>query len=128
MRFTFGKLFLAPVLMAGVALAANSAKAETNVNVPFSFSAAGKIWPAGQYVIHKDLSGGLVTVLNRNSSQSFTALLGPGEPGPNDTNIIMKFDEVGAGHALRTVQYGPVITSRLDRKALRSERLMSSGR
>ena len=128
MRSIFGKLVLAPVVMAAAALASNTAMAAPTVKVPFSFTAAGKVWPAGTYTIQKDLRGDYVTLLNRESSMSFNALLGPGEPGPSDTTIMLKFDEVGSGHALRTVQYGPEITSRLDRKAAHSEYITSSGR
>ena len=127
MRFTFGKLVLAPAVLATVALASTAAKAST-VNVPFSFAAAGHVWPAGVYTVQKDLLGGMVTLKSNNSGLSFTSLLGPGEPGPNDSRVILEFDQFGSSHALRTIQYGPQITSRLDRKMVNSERIRASGR
>jgi|SRR5579863_4040532 hypothetical protein len=128
MRSILGKLFLAPVMMAAAALATGTAMAESSLNVPFSFTAAGKVWPAGSYTVHKDLSGNMVTLISKVNSLSFTSLIGPGDPDPNEQNVTLKFDEMGAGHALRSIQYGPQITSRLDRKALRSEYITSSGR
>ena len=128
MRSILGKLILAPVVMAATALATTTAMAESTVNVPFSFSAAGKYWPAGAYTVQKDISGNLVTLTSKVNSMSFSALVGPGEPAPTDSSINLKFDEVGTGHALRTIQYGPQITSRLDRKAVHQEYLTSSGR
>ncbi len=127
MRFTFGKLVLAPAVLATVALASTAAKAST-VNVPFSFAAAGHVWPAGVYTVQKDLLGGMVTLKSNNSGLSFTSLLGPGEPGPNDSRVILEFDQFGSSHALRTIQCGPQITSRLDRKMVNSERIRASGR
>jgi len=128
MRSVFGKFILAPALMAAAALATGSAKAETNVKIPFNFSAAGTRWAAGDYAVKKDLSGNLVTLTNKETSQSFTAILGPGEPSQTDTRVALKFDASTNIHILRSIQVGPQITSRLDRDEVRSERLASSGR
>jgi|SRR5580704_9941181 hypothetical protein len=129
MRSILGKLILAPVMMAAAALATSSAMAaESTVNVPFKFTAAGKTWPAGSYVIEKDIRGTMVTVKSKVNSLSFTCLIGPGEPAPTDLNVTLKFDELGPAYVLRTVQYGALITSRLDRNASHAEYLTSSGR
>ncbi len=32
---------------------------------------------------------------------------------------LFKFDQMGNGHVLQSIQYGPVVTSRLDKKSLR---------
>jgi tryptophan synthase beta subunit len=122
-----GKLVLAPAVLAVAALACNTASAST-VNVPFSFAAAGHVWPAGAYDIQKDFTGSIVTVKSMSTGLSFSSLLGPGEPALTDTKLALKFDTIGNTHALRTIQYGGLITSQLDKKLERSERLMASGR
>ena len=128
MRFMLGKLILAPAVMAAAALATTTATAETAMKVPFGFSAAGKSWPAGTYVVQKDLSGNLVTVRSRETAKSFTCILGPGAPAPTDTHVSLQFDEAGSTHALRTIQYGAQITSRLDGRNNNSEHLTATGR
>jgi hypothetical protein len=122
-----GKLILAPAVLAAVALACNTASAST-INVPFSFAAAGHVWPAGAYDVQKDLTGSIVTVKSMSTGLSFSSLLGPGEPALTDTKLALRFDTIGNTHALRTIQYGGLITSQLDKKLERSERLMASGR
>ncbi|HUH63904.1 MAG TPA: hypothetical protein VLZ50_12945 [Terracidiphilus sp.] len=127
MRFNLGKLVLAPAVLATVALASTAAKAST-VNIPFNFAAAGHVWPAGSYNVQKDLSGSFVTVKSNATALSFTSLLGPGAPDPRDKEVVLDFDQFGTSHALRTIQYGAQITSRLDRKMENSERIRASGR
>ena len=122
-----GKFILAPAVLAAVALACNTASAST-VNVPFSFAAAGHVWPAGAYSVQKEDSGDMVTVKSMVTGLSFTSLIGPGDPAPTASNVTLKFDAIGTTHALRTIQYGWQITSQLDRKLERSERLLASGR
>jgi hypothetical protein len=128
MKSLFGKMVLASAFMAVAAFASNTAMAEANVKVPFSFTAAGKVWPAGNYTIVKQSTRDFVTLISKESSLSFTALVGPGDAAPTDTQITLRFDEVANGHALRSIQYGPMVTSRLDRKSMHSEYLTSSGR
>jgi hypothetical protein len=127
MRLILGKLVLAPAVLAAVAMASTAAKAST-VNVPFSFAAAGHVWPAGSYSVEKNLIQDIVTVKSNETGLSFSSLLGPGEPSPYDTSVVLEFDQFGNSHALRTVQYGPQITRRLDRKMANSERIRASGR
>jgi len=128
MRSILGKLILAPAILAAAAFAANSAMAESNVKVPFSFTAAGKVWPAGTYTIEKDMLAGTVTLKSAVSSESFTYLLGPGDPNPTDEHITLRFDSAGGTHALRSVQYGPQITAQLDRPSRHEANMAASGR
>src|SRR5215469_13731114 len=111
MRSIFGKLILAPVVMAAAALATTSASAETSAKVPFNFTVAGSSMPAGDYSIQKDSTGNTVTLRNKATAQSYTFLIGPGDAAPTDSNVTLKFDEFGAGHALRSIQYGAQVTS-----------------
>ena len=107
---------LAPAVMAAAALATNTAMAEATLKVPFSFTVAGKNCPAGLYSVHWESSHtNLVTLISKDASQSFTWVVSPGDPAPGDTAVVLRFDEIGDMHALRSVQYGPRITSRLDK-------------
>lgn len=122
MRSTLRTLVLAPVVLAAAALAANTAMAsEVHVNVPFTFSVAGKICPAGAYRVDEDRAHGLVTLQSADSSRSFTWILRPGDPAPNDKHVALRFDQQGHGYALRSVQFRSLITSRLDKAGSHSE-------
>ncbi len=120
MKSIFSKFVLAPAVLAAVALAATTAKAEVTIKVPFNFTAGGKICPAGYYTVQHDDHGSFVSLISRSSSQIFTWVVGPGIDSPG--KIALKFDEVGNSHVLQSVQYGTLITSRLDKKTLRDER------
>jgi len=117
MRSKIFSLVLAPVLLAAVALTSNSAKAETRLNVPFSFTAAGRVCPAGVYVVRSDATGAFVTLANFQSRQSFMWILSSGAVDPVGRSVVLKFDTIGQYHALRSIQYGSMVTSRLDGKS-----------
>lgn len=124
MRSLLPKLVMASAVMVAGAVAAAPAMAEVLVNVPFSFTVNGKICPAGQYEIGHDATSSLVSLRNRSSwSRSFTWVAGPGEPAPTDARVVLRFDENGADHTLQSVQFGSMITDRLDgrQKTKRSE-------
>lgn len=122
MKAIFSKFVLAPAVLAAAALAATSAMAETTVKVPFSFTAGGQVCPAGLYTVQHDDSSNFVTLTRKGSSQIFTWTVGPGAPGPTERKVALKFDDLGNAHVLQSVQYGSLITSRLDKKTLRDER------
>ena len=116
----FSKFVLAPAVVAAAALTANIASAEAILKVPFSFTAAGKVCPAGYYTVHRDSNNGnFITLSHKGYSESFSFVVGPGAPEPTDTKVSLKFDEIGSTHILQSVQYGAVTTSRLDKKSLR---------
>ena len=123
MRSILHRIVLAPAVMVAVALAANVAKAEATIKVPFSFVAEGKTFPAGLYSVSRDeKSHGFVTLAAKGLPQSITCLLAPGTPGPTDEKVALTFDLIGQTHVLQSIQYGPMITARLDKKMLASER------
>ncbi len=126
------RLALAPIMIMAALLASNPAVAETTtVKVPFSFKVAGETFPAGDYLIRHDDRGNFVTLAPRGLSQSFTSIVGPGTPSPWEHKIALKFDLVGQTHLLQSIQYGTMITSKLDKEALERERSSeeySSGR
>jgi hypothetical protein len=116
MRSILGKMILAPVVMAAAALATNTAMAEAvTVKVPFSFTVAGKLCPAGLYTVQRDGVSHIVTLQSKNASRIFGWVVGPGAPDPTDTRIRLRFDEDGDSRALQSVQYGPLITRNLDK-------------
>jgi hypothetical protein len=121
MRFTLPKFVLASAIAATAVLATNSALAERLVNVPFNFTVNGKVCPAGLYSLDHNQTTGIVTLRNTDWKSSFTWVAGPGEPAPTDSRVILSFDENGQDHVLRTVQYGNLITARLDGKHKQTE-------
>lgn len=122
MRINLRNTILAPAVLAVATFAAVSAHAEATLKVPFSFKAAGKICPAGEYVVSKDVNNTKVTLRSKDAARSFSWVVGPGDPAPNATKVTLRFDANGSDRELRTVQYGSVITSRLD-KSKHSEHL-----
>ena len=119
MGSTLRNFVLAPAVIAAAALATNTAMAET-VKVPFKFTVAGKDFPAGYYSVKREFSLGMVTLRSNATSQSFIWILAPGDPAPTDTAVVLRFDQLGQDHVLQSVQFGPLITSRLDKKAMQT--------
>ncbi|QNI31409.1 hypothetical protein H7849_20380 [Alloacidobacterium dinghuense] len=123
MQSILHRIAIAPAVIMVATLAASPAIAETTgIKVPFGFEVAGKTFPAGDYSIRRDNRDGFVTLASKESSQSFTSIIGPGSPSPLEYKIALKFDLVGQTHLLQSIQYGTMITSKLDKKALESER------
>jgi len=121
MRSILRKAILASVFGAAVALAGNSAMAATRVNLPFNFTVAGKTLPAGGYHLVHDPSSAFVTLRSLESNDSYTWLLTPG-PSEYDKKIALKFDDLNGTHVLQSVQYGSMVTPRLDNKSIDIER------
>jgi hypothetical protein len=48
------------------------------------------------------------------ASKTFSAVLVPGDPAPDDTRVVLTFDQSGNGHTLKSIQYGPRTTSTLE--------------
>lgn len=121
MRSALRNIFLASAFVATAALATITAQAE-RLNVPFSFTVAGKTCPAGIYSVDHNASNGTVTLRNLNDwSRSFTWLAGAGDPTAQDTRVILRFDAMPDGYVLQSVQYRSAITARLDRKIRKHE-------
>jgi hypothetical protein len=121
MRSILRSLILAPVVLAAAALAANTAMAETTVNVPFSFSVAGKSCPAGRYIVDRNLSHNYVTLIAKNAPVGFQWILTPGDDDRKSSEITLSFDRQGEGYVLGLVQYGRLATHRLDKASPHSE-------
>jgi hypothetical protein len=124
MHSMFRKVILASTVGVAATLTANTALAANIVHVPFNFTVAGKTLPAGNYDVKHQPTGGFVTLEDMASSQSFTWILIPGGPGPYDKKVSLKFDNRNDAHVLQSIQYGPMVTPRLDKdeKHINSER------
>jgi hypothetical protein len=117
MTFILRKLSLASAIVAAATFTAAPALAEISLTVPFSFVAAGKLCPAGHYNVDRNPLNGVITLQSVDASRTFAWVAGPGDPSPADTRVILKFDARGSMRYLHSIQYGPAITTRLDRRA-----------
>jgi hypothetical protein len=111
MRINVKALALSTVAFcATAAFAANQARVE----VPFSFTAQGHSYPAGSYEVAVNNNNDIVTMVSKADPKmhiSWTA--GPGEA--INLPALVKFDQVGADHALKTIQVGDKVTPKLDK-------------
>jgi len=108
------KSILAAIVVTTAALSTHAAKAETNLNVPFSFTVAGQSLPAGVYTVKEDTFHNMVILRSQDASKSFSYALRPGNPAPNEVRVTLHFESTGDNHVLRSIQFGSKITSRLD--------------
>jgi hypothetical protein len=115
MRSLLPRFLFAPAIVAAAALATGTALADSSVNIPFNFTVAGKMWPAGRYDVLAGPVANSVRLSSIDSSHNYVWIAGPGDPNPMDQRTVLTFDTMNDGHALRTVQYGNRITSRLDK-------------
>jgi hypothetical protein len=121
MRSKFSTLVLASAALAAVALATIPAVAETSttLNVPFSFTVNGQSLPAGTYSVQRDIPGNFLTLKGRDASQRFAW---PALPGATRSDrVILTFDGQGQTHVLQSVQFGPLVTSRIGKKNRKTE-------
>ncbi|MGA3046567.1 MAG: hypothetical protein ABSD67_08095 [Terracidiphilus sp.] len=127
MQSKFPTSILAPAILAVAALATIPAVAETTatVKVPFNFTVAGRNLPAGNYSVERDVRGVFVTLQSQQTAQSFVWIASPSSTKTAAASLT--FDQEGQNYTLRSVQSGPVVTPRLDRKkASDSERIINS--
>jgi len=121
MRFNLRSILMTSAVLAAAALATNSAMAETTVNVPFSFVAAGKVCPAGRYTVERDLAHNFVTLVGRSAPVGFRWLLNPGDDARKSSEVTLRFDGNGQDYTLDTILYGKQSTPHLDKHANHSE-------
>ena len=114
MRFMAFKSVMAAVVLTAAGLGTHVAKAETALNVPFSFTVSGQTMPAGVYTVQEDTFHNKVILRNQDARKSFAYALRPGDPAPNEIHVSLKFETVGDTHILRWIQVGSKLTSRLD--------------
>jgi hypothetical protein len=115
MRFNFPTLVLASAVLATAALAIQPALAETKtLDVPFAFTVNGQSLPAGQYTVQRDDNGNFLKLKNKDASQAFAWVASPSAARSN--RVVLRFEHQGKIHALYSVQYGAMVTPRLDKK------------
>ncbi len=95
-------------------------KAQT-VTVPFSFEVGGHIYPAGAYSVERSATGIFVSMEDENGKEISHWVLGAGDADPRASGVILRFDESGQTHLLRSIQYHSRVTLRLDGKFLSAE-------
>jgi hypothetical protein len=119
MRITLRSLVMASVALAAATFTAQAAHAATTINVPFAFAVGDKVCPAGQYTVRTDDLGSSVELIG--ASNGFKWMVHPGDPAPTDRRVILKFATAGNTHVLQSVQFGPMVTSRIDTRDSRIE-------
>ena len=121
MRSTLRGLFMASAVLATAALATGTAAAQKRVNIPFSFTADNKICPAGTYFVEQSSIGSMVSLVSYDHSRTFSWILRPGNPNPDDPRVMLIFDQFGQRYALQSVAYEGQTTPTLDRREKRHE-------
>jgi hypothetical protein len=116
MKNTFRTFVLASAAIAAAAMATLPAMAETSttLNVPFSFTVDGRTLPAGEYLVVRDGSSNFVKLRNRDLSFNYTWVASP--TSERSDRVVLRFDGQNENHILQSVQYGPLVTARLDGK------------
>jgi hypothetical protein len=114
MKIKFTTLVLATAVLATAALTINTANAEaTKVNVPFSFKVAGKVLPAGEYSVERDHSDNFIKLQGKDPAQ--LVIVVASAMAADGKLVSLKFDTQNNEHVLQTIQYGHLISSRLDK-------------
>lgn len=114
MRFMALKSVLAAVVITTAGLGTCAAKAETPLNVPFSFTVAGKTMPAGLYLVNQDNFHNVVVLRTKDAKESFSYVLRPGSATSDNAHVALKFESAGDSHILRWIEVGSKMTSRLE--------------
>ncbi|HEY0795760.1 MAG TPA: hypothetical protein VGD64_08255 [Acidisarcina sp.] len=110
MKNLIRSLVLAPaVLFAAAAFAADT----TTLNIPFSFTAHGKNYPAGMYSVSVDANRQVATLASKSAlDQSIAGSLAPSDGNPSSpTRVRLEFSTNGSSHQLRKIRYGSLSTS-----------------
>jgi hypothetical protein len=126
MRSISWLIILSSVLCSRFAFAADM----VTVNIPFSFEAHGKIFPASQYNVVLKTDRSFLTLTSKTNpadTVSFTPF--SADRGPNDPLLSIRFDQAGSTHELRSVRFGDYQTPVLDSHSahLRSREAGQSG-
>ena len=111
MRLTLKALiFLSAPLCATASFAANASR----VNVPFNFTAKGQSYSAGTYDVSIDEERNFVTMASKaDPGNQITWIVNPADTAKSPA--VIKFDVMGSGYALKSIQIGDKITPNLDR-------------
>jgi len=111
------RIMIRSVILATASLCATAAFAADRavVDIPFNFVSNGQTFPAGRYAATLDSNQNVLALSSMTDCKvSAHWIAGPAEFNPNNEKLTLKFDDLGDSHMLRSVQFGPRITSRLD--------------
>ena len=110
MRLTLKALiFSSAALCATASFAASAAR----VNVPFNFTAKGQSYSAGTYDVSMDEERNFVTMASKaDPGNQITWIVSPAVTAKSPA--VIKFDVMGSGYALKSIQVGDKITPNLD--------------
>lgn len=121
MKLNLRTLVLASAVTATAALASIPALAATagaaTLHVPFRFSVAGRVLPAGNYIVKRDTNN-FISLQTEDASRNYTWITNPAD---NDGRIVLRFGVEGQKHVLESVQYGALVTPRLARHSGKTE-------
>ena len=112
MQIKLHSQILAPAVLALAAFATHPVMAQSQLKVPFSFIAAGKSYPAGAYTVTRDKNLGAVVLHAEDGA--LTELANRSGNAKDDPIVSLTFDHVGSTYYLRTMQFGQLVTRRLD--------------
>jgi len=112
---------VASAVVAAIAFTSTAALADSNVKIPFDFKVGSKTLPAGDYVVKQNPNHTTVQLFSRNGVNSFTWILQPGDPDPSSNTVKLTFDTNGTTDWLRSIDYGPQTTPRIDPGSSRLE-------
>ena len=102
-------IFSSAALCATASFAASAAR----VNVPFNFTAKGQSYSAGTYDLSMNEQRNFVTMASKaNPGNQITWIVSPAENAKSPA--VIKFDVMGSGYALRSIQLGDKVTPNLD--------------
>jgi len=122
MKLRIRALVLASAAIAAVTMAAipASAASSTKLNVPFSFTVNGRTLPAGEYTVVRNDIGNFVRLQSKDASQGYTWLALSN--GTDTDRVTLKFD-ASDQHVLQSIQYGALVTPRIDGKPQKAEQV-----
>ena len=87
------------------------AATSTTLNVPFNFTVNGHNLPAGEYSVVRSDNMAFVSLKSTTTSDSYTWIASPSAEKAN--RVSLKFD--ADSHALESVQYGVLISPRIEK-------------
>ena len=120
MQTNFRSIVLATAALAVAALTIQTARAETTrVKIPFSFVAAGKSLPAGEYIVERNANTNFLSLQAQSTGQTILFVVSP--TGDGGKTVSLRFNEHDHVHALESVHYGSLSTSKVDKSRTRED-------
>jgi hypothetical protein len=122
-------------VLAAVTISATAAFASETiaVNVPFSFDAHGKAFPAGRYQVEYDSTMNFLRLLSKtDTKKSLMRLALPADYTPGMTRLALQFDDEADGtralHSIRLASWETPVLDKRERHAAQREVSITGGR